>query len=334
MSAKFFKSALLASAALILASAAYAEGEEASDYEFKVTGKIRSYFGQYTTGATGYSGHMTEFNEGNIAGEVKRGGMKGYYEIESREDNVAPITIRQITYTWENGLTLGVGTFKPKWGYSFSADAFTDTSESAHYGFYKGETTKLEGDGLDLEYKFGDHKVGVNLYEDDRINKTKGSTTQVGAQGKIAGIGYRIGSISALTDDHQGGETAASSAAHLGVEYKADSFFVTLDSASKTKGTPKTTNATTGITTAAYETKYTDAALQVGVDVGDDQVVVTLAQESTGSVTDYAYTNLVYVMPVAKGADIRLLYSAASTTPASGTATTASFAGLGMVVKF
>ncbi|OGG97883.1 MAG: hypothetical protein A2508_08120 [Candidatus Lambdaproteobacteria bacterium RIFOXYD12_FULL_49_8] len=340
MNSKLFKSLAFSLCATLIGSTAFAQ--DAEDYNFKVTGKIRSFYGQYNDGSSGHNAYLTEFNEGNIAGSVQRGKMKGYYELESRADSGSIVTMRNVTYALDNGFNFGVGTFKNKAAFAFASDAGTDTAESSKFAFYSGLLTKVEGDGLQLGFKTSDLQLDLYTYESDLLAKTEGSTTEVGAQGKAGAISYRLSAISATTDNHQGGATAGSSGNHLGIQYQADSFGVAVDSAGKSVGHAKaTTTSATGVstTTAAYNTVYTDVALMATLNLGDDKLFVTLAQESkkddtTGAKkTSYGTTNVVYSIPVAKSASINLAYASQSTTPEGGTATTARFFGLGLNIS-
>ena len=341
---KGLKIAMIASSIVSLTSPALAE--EGESYKFKMKGKIRTFFGQVNSGVEGTSAYLTEFNEGNIAAEVKSGGVTGYFEIESREGAEAPTTIRRITYKMANGTQIGMGTFKPKWGYNFAWGAGTETSEAANYNIYKGLTNKLEGDGLDISAKIAGQKVGVTIYQDDRIHKDSGTTTQIGAMGKVAGIDYRVNSISAKSDDFQGGPTATSASSNVNFRYKADDFAISIDSANKSKGYAETSSsdADTGETTvsAAYNKLYTDMALQGRVKIGDDELVITLATETekkdtaSAKMTTKAHSDVVYIIPLAKKANLKLIYANKTTSLEDSTdpANSATFAGLGLFVKF
>ena len=352
------KKAILVSGLLMaIAPATFAE-DMGGDYKFKMKGKLRAFYGQVNSGVEGETAHMTEFNEGNVAAEVKRGGMTGYFEIESREASESPSTIRRITYKMENNVIVGIGTFKPKWGYNFSWGSGTETSEAANFNFYKGLLNKLEGDGLHLGYKTGDHEMGVTMYQDDRIHKSSGSTTQIGAKGKVAGIQYRVNSNSAISDDFAGGTTATSTASNVGLKYKGEGYSVSVDSASKSKGYAATTASSATAATdyafatkatsasAAYNKLYSESALQGRVMLGADELIITLATEeqktdkTATDVTTIAHTDIVYVIPVAKKANIKVVYGSASSTTATDDTTdtedttTATFAGLGFFIKF
>ena len=352
------KKAILVSGLLMaIAPATFAE-DMGGDYKFKMKGKLRAFYGQVNSGVEGETAHMTEFNEGNVAAEVKRGGMTGYFEIESREASESPSTIRRITYKMENNVIVGIGTFKPKWGYNFSWGSGTETSEAANFNFYKGLLNKLEGDGLHLGYKAGDHKMGITMYQDDRIHKSSGSTTQIGAMGKFGAIHYRVNSNSAVSDDFAGGETASSSASNVGLKFKGDGYSVSVDSASKSKGYAATSaTSATAATDYAFATKatsakdaynklYTESALQGRVDLGANELVVTIATEeikkdtTDADVETISHTDLVYIVPVAKKANIKFVYGAATTAIATAdttdteTAVTGTFAGLGFFIKF
>ncbi|MDX2470126.1 MAG: hypothetical protein QNL04_06070 [SAR324 cluster bacterium] len=343
------KKAILVSGLLMAITPSVFAEEMGDDYSFKMKGKLRTFYGQLNSGVDGETAHMTEFNEANIAGSVKRGAMTGYFEIESREGSESPTTIRNITYKTAPGIVIGIGTFKPKWGYNFSWGGGTETSEAANFNFYKGLLNKLEGDALQFEYKAGDHKMGITMYQDDRIHKSSGSTTQIGAMGKIGPIHYRVNSNSAVSDDFAGGETASSSASNVGLKYKGEGFAVSVDSASKDKGYAESTSTDddgVSSTTDAYSKLYSESALQGRVNIGSDELIVTLATEeykkdTTGAdVTTTAHTDIVYVVPVAKKANIKFVYGSAAETTATDDTTdteetvTGTFAGLGFFIKF
>lgn len=346
MSRKFFKTLVLTGMAAMLSTGAYA-AEMGDDYSFKVKGKLRTYFGQYNSGVDGETAYMTEFNEGNLAGAVERGPMKGYFEVESREGSQFKASMRTITMDVGSGLNVGIGTFKPKWGYAFSWGSGMATSDSAKVGFFSGLLNKMEEDGLNVEYKTGDHKMGFTIYEQDAQTKTEGSTTQIGAAGKVAGLAYRVNSLSSTSDAHDGSDTLSHSGTHLGVKYSMDAFAISLDIESKTiqKADSGTTDATTGVTTFknggdAYNDTTSATSVQGTVNLGDNKLIVTVGSTSekadyTGaSETKIADTDLLYVMPVAKGADFRVAYGSQGETPDGGDTVTQSFVGAGMFIKF
>ena len=321
---------------------------KAPAYKLKMGLNLRTYFGQINSGVEGTSGYMTEVNEGNISGKITSGAVTGYMEVESRAGSATPTTIRNVVYAMPSGLSFGLGTFKQKSSVNFSALAGTGTAATGAANFYVGLTNKLEGEGMKLNYKAGDHKLDFVIYEDDRINKVEGSTTQVGAMGKFGPIKYRVASTSASTDDHTGGTAVASSASNFGAKYDAGAFSVSVDSATKSKGTGAVAaDADAGTSaTKAYNKVYTDTALQIGAKIGANKLIVTLATETNAKDTTNAdktttsHTDLVYSIPLEKNASFKVAYASKASSTATydttdtETTTTATFAGVGLVVKF
>ena len=349
-----FKVTLISSLLAMTASPLLAEEmampmeTKAPEYKLKMGVKLQSYFGQTSSGVEGETGYMTEINEANLSAKVQSGSVKGYFEIESRAGSATPTTIRNIEYTMPSGLDFGLGTFKQKYGVNFAAMAGVGTSGvSGIYG-YVGLTNKLEGEGMRLTYKASGHTFGVTLYEDDRIAKTDGGSTQVGAMGKIGPIKYRVASTSASADDHTGGTAVSSSAQNVGVKWAAGGYSVSVDSASKSKGTGAVAaDADNDISaSSAYNTDTTDTALQIGAKLGSNKLTVTLATVASmkdttdADETTNSYTSLVYAIPLEKNATFKVLYlSKASTTATADTTDTedtitATFAGVGLAVKF
>ena len=361
---QFFRSSLiLASLLPVLTPFAHAEGDE---YNFKVTGKVRSYYGQYNTGVDGQSARLTEFNEANLAGSVERGPVSAYFEIESRHDQLAYAYQRRVDYKLGD-FKLSLGTQVPKESYAFAADAGTETSESSLYGFYKGLLLKTELDGLRLEYKINKIKLGLTSYEADALNTTSsylvtsgtgtvsgtksttptssegtlktqkpGSATQVGVFGELGPIDFRLSVVNSVTNDHTSGYKKLSHSANLvALKYKLESLNLSLDAASKSLDQDGT-----------YKKKYSDNAFQaVYVFENQQALTVTLGSEAyqdeknsatKANDTTTRTTNLVYKFPIIKDADLRVLYgSQAVQSEATGGATTsASFAGAGLVAKF
>ena len=321
-------------------------------YKLKMGLNLRSFYGQISSGVDGESGYMTEVNEANITAKVISGSVTGYFELESRAGKAEPTTIRNVVYGMPSGLSFGLGTFKQKSSVNFAAVAGTGSAATGAANFYVGLTNKVEGEGMRIGYKAGDHKLGLTMYEDDRINKTAGSSSQIGALGKFGPIMYRVTSTSASADDHTGGTAVASSASNFGVKWAAGGYSVSVDSASKTKGHGEVTASDEVAATAgdagtaavsasdAYNTTYTDTALQVGAKIGAHKLTVTLANEShvddtTGAEeTTVGHTDVVYSIPLEKKADFKLLYASKVTTVGTADAVTAGFVGVGLAVKF
>ncbi len=371
----FKKLALAGLATLMVTGVAFAEGEmpaapapEAAaapandDFSFKMSGTLREYFGQYNSGVKNTSAYMQEFGEANLAANVTAGAITGYFELESRDLAVVSAVQRRLDAKFGD-LKVSFGTIKPKESYALADDAETGTktSDSASFGFYKGELIKTELDGLRLEYKIGKIKAGVSLYERDALNATtyamvdstsdtavskskftakaykEGSATQFGAYGDLGPIYFHLSSISSKTDAHTSTATVLNhSGSQLGVRYNIEKgFYVSVDSGSKSIAQDTT-----------YKKKYADSALQVKYTLGNQQsAVVTLAsmtyqdeKYASTKKNDYALsnTNLVYNIPMGKGAEFKVLYASEANKPeiAGGTSVTKSYVGAGAYVKF
>jgi len=366
MSHKIFKKlALVSLSGLMVTSAAYA-GDDATSV--KIGGKLRAYVGQYTSGVTGQNSQLVEFGEANLGTKVKSGPLSAYFELESRNQGTMSAIQRRADATF-GAVKISFGTIKPKESYALADDSNTGTmtSDSHSYGFYKGELIKTEAQGVRFEYKINKIKAGVSLYVVDPMNAHKykftdgkvtgsadlttgdvtgsagkssttgikeykaGSGTQIGANGKVGAIEFSVSSLSAKTDDHSATATVLShSGTQLGVRYEImDGFKVSVDSGAKS------------IAQDEVDTKKTsDMAIQVQYKLGDDKVVFTNAsvdyKDSKKASKDYkeAINSLIYQMHLAKHTSMNFMYAANAHTPTTGTATTKSFIGAGLFVKF
>ena len=321
---------------------------EVPAYKLKMGLNLRSFFGQINSGVEGTSGYMTEVNEGNLSAKVTSGAVTGYMELETRGGKLTPTSMRNVVYAMPSGLSFGLGTFKQKSSVNFSALAGTGTAATGAANFYVGLTNKIEGEGMKLNYKAGDHILGFTMYESDLFGKTDGSTTQVGARGKFGPIAYRVNSSSASADDHTGGTAVASTGSNFGAKYSAGAFSVSVDTAGKSVGTGAVAADADAGTSAsdAYNKVYTDTALQVGAKIGADKLIVTLATETNAKDTTNAdktttsHMDLVYSIPLEKNASFKVAYASKASTTATfdttdtETTTTATFAGVGLSVKF
>lgn len=361
---KFTSVALLAFGLWPLVSTpGFAQEDEVSA---RISGKVRSFYGQYKPGTSGESARLVEFNEGNLAGQVDRGPVSAYFEIEARQDQLAYAYQRRLDYRWED-LKFSFGTQAPKESYSFAADAGTETSESSLYGFYKGLLVKTELDGLRLEYKVNKVKLGVTSYEADALNTTSsylvtsgtgtvsgtksttptssegtiktpkaGSAVQVGALGELGPLEFRLSLVNSVTDDHKSGSAKLNHNGNLlALKYNLEALSVSLDVASKVISQD-----------VSYKKKYSDSALQLVYQIESKHAfTLTLGAETyrdeknsatKANDTSTSTKNLVYKYSLIKGADLRVLLGsqALRSEAVGGATTTASFFGAGLVAKF
>src|SRR3989339_428203 len=193
MSHNVFKKMAFASVALLMAAntsfaqepaAAPAEESVKEEVSFKMSGKIREYFGQYNSGVEGSAAYFQEFGEANMAANVSAGPVSGYFELESRTNALVSAVQRRLDAKLGD-LKLSFGTIVPKESYAIADDSDTGTmtSDSNAFGFYKGELIKTELDGFRAEYKINKVSLGVTLYEADALNAdtyamVKGSTAE------------------------------------------------------------------------------------------------------------------------------------------------------------
>ena len=350
---QFNKILVLVGAAGMLAMPAFAAEPTADgeDYKVKVGGKIRAYFGQYDAGITGEDAYLTNYSEANLQIKVTRGPISALYEVESRNNKEGTTTnMRQVTYN-AGGFSATIGTCKPKASYAFSWGAGTSSS-ATKATFYDGLTIKTEADGLCLGYKAAEAlKVEFTQYNVDALNKDSansnktglkdGSGMQFGALGKFGDLSYRLSSIGTITDDHMGGDTTSHSGNLVGLKYDMGIILVSVDSINKVIETGAGIDTDTGESTLAYKTTTKDQSLQLGYTMGNKHsLLLTVATQSiqadsAGALeTVNTFTDGVYSIPMAKGADMRLVYGQKSEKEGEADPLVASFAGLGMFAKF
>lgn len=343
---KSLQASLLGAAAMVMASPAFAE--EAKSEGVKLGGSIKTYFVQTGTGETGNSARLQSFSEANLGAKVKRGNVTGFFELEQRARVDSTTTRRWVSYDMDN-IKMTVGTVVNKETTSFAVKGGASTTAMSNQGFFKGLLVFTEMDGLGVNFKISDAAViSATMYDGDffkaanygstNTGKTTGSTTQVGAKGKIGALQYRVASVTGTSIDYDDStaEKPSSAGSQLGVKYALDSMSVSLDMGSKKVATAKTTSA------AEYATTTSDMALQAKVKVGEAKVIVTLATQTkntdkTGAKsTDDAYTNLAYTIPLAKGARMEFLYASQAVTNNADTTKshTISTMGVGLFTKF
>ena len=54
------------------------EPVKVEEISFKMTGKVRAYFGQYNSGVEDSASYFQEFGEGNLAADITSGAVSGY----------------------------------------------------------------------------------------------------------------------------------------------------------------------------------------------------------------------------------------------------------------
>lgn len=311
---KILKTALAAGMIVGMASTAMADA--------KVTGSVKAYFGQYNAGSDGYTAHYASVNEANINFKASKGSLTGFAQLEARQDG-SELNDSQRWVQWKkDALSVRIGSISNGYGKGFAVVAGTKTSGLASVGMYKGLTGYLENDGLHVGYAISKHmKAGLTL-----VGSDAGSGMALGFMGHFGAIGVKANSVSYTADDAADAtdDTVATATTGIGVKYNAGAFSVSVDSVSKDVG--------------GGATKTSDLGIQARVKAGPGTAIITIGTEETtvGSAdpSKKASTNVVYDVPVEKGAGMQFLYLSQANTASGGDAVTKSYMGAGFYAGF
>ncbi|MFH2129821.1 MAG: hypothetical protein ABIK68_05545 [bacterium] len=327
---KIMKAALAASLVFGFSSMAMAEAN--------VSGDVASYFGQYNTGATGYSAHFITASEGHINVTGASGPIKAFLQVESRDDRYGfggnNLNNAQLNVTYTVGaLGVTLGTVNEGLACEMGLSSGLKTTTTLGYGAAGGCAGYFEQDGIQLSYAIPAIKGAVYLTVQPT---TLGQITAFSAAGMIADmVGFRFNTTSDVADDY-----SVSTDSKVTDTYNHVAVLVPL-------GTPKMTLSvevnTTEDKSAGVSTKNerTDTLVQFkGADLGPGMVIATYATKAakaagtkTATITDM---DLVYRLDLDKGvgADFFYLSQATKSELPGGTTTTKTWIGGGLFASF
>ena len=336
-------------------SPVYAETNEVA-----MKGKIVAYYGQYNPGVTGETAYMKSLTEGNLGAKVTKGALTAYYEVEARENSTDSVTtVRYGQYKGSN-YTARVGTCVPKESVNFAMGGQV-TAQVGKVGGYTGLPSKTEADGLCGTMKLGEAlTIGATQYEIDALNKASsdftngtgympGTSTQVGAQGKVGSFAYRVSTLSSTTDLHKDGhDTASHSNFHVGIKAGMGPLTIAADVNTKAIGSWSYTDSDGDGTNdkgvaGTSTTNTSDVALMGTLKMNGGSKIMalvankTVKADTTGAkASSNAYTTVIYDAPIEKGAGLQFMYLAnsSSSEDSSVTAVTKTFIGGGFYAKF
>jgi hypothetical protein len=317
---KIMKAALAASLVIGFSAVAMAEA--------KVSGDAHAYFGQYTSGAEGYTAHFATASEGHISVTGAAGPLSGFLQVEQRDDRYATgnnVNNAQLAVTYKaDALSVKIGTVSTGYSCTYAISNGLKTTTTAGYGTYVRCWGYMEQDGIQVNYAIPAIKgfAGLTI-----APTTGGQKMAVTATGTMAGmVGFRLNSTSVTTDDYaDDSDTAATdSYLHLAVKVPIGSMSISLD-----------------ISSNSLEDKSTDSSNAIqfrAADIGPGTIVVTVASDEYKNdgnpESKSTNTGLSYLIALDKGARFDAFYAAKSTTPEGGDAVTSSYIGGGISVAF
>lgn len=322
---KIMKAALAASLVFGFSSVTMAEA--------KVSGDAHSYFGQYTTGAEGYTAHFITASEGHISVTGSAGPLSGFLQVESRDDARTKSTSgnnvnnAQLAVTYKaDALSVKLGTVSNGVSCAYAISNGLKTTTTAAYGTYVKCAGYMEQDGIQVNYAIPAIKgfAGLTI-----APSTGGQKIALSATGLLADmVGFRFNQTTVTTDNYADDSDTAASDTYMHVGFKLP------------LGTPKMT-LSLDISNTAMESKATEASTAIqfrAADIGPGTIVVTIGmdddQNDGTAVSKTSQTGLSYLIALDKGARADFFYAARTDTPEGGDAQTSSWIGGGLSVAF
>lgn len=329
---KIMKSALALSLVFCFSSMAVAEAPH-------VSGQVQTHWGQYNSGVTGYNSHFQTYMQSQLNFTGSSGPMSYFMQLELRSDSKTKksdstgteiagesrnnYNNAQARATYKTGdFAVSVGTVS-NWrscGYTFEGQMGNNLAPTA-WVICPGYT---EQDGLQLKYNIEAMKgyASVTIHDDDSNSKMA-----------FTAEGQPTNTIRAFVNTL----TTTPKAAATGVT--GDPTTALLIGAKMTLGKMTFAIDSGSFDNTATKMTGTDLGLQFSMaDLGPGKIVATIGNSdrlTDGTSTSKTSVNtLVYIVNVAKGSDIRGFYNSKTTTPNVGTATTASYMGGGLQIRF
>mgnify|MGYP003574157206 CR=1 FL=1 len=346
---KMLKAALAASLVLGMSSIAMAADG------MNVSGRVQSHWGQYSAGTDGYKAWFKNTTQGHVNWRASSGPMSYFMQLEIEDDNNTKSEISvtdtssdgtknvtkyavpgfsksnlnnaQAAATYKTGdLSVTIGTTSNWQSCGYTQDAGMGNTKSAQTwvmcDLYK------EQDGLAVNYNIAALKGYAKLA---LFGSDDNAVTSVVLGGKpMDMLSFFVNQTSETPTDAATGDTGETkSTLMLGVKATfGGNMWAAFDNST----------ITTPSATGGDDWTRARLGLQFGMKgAGPGTIVFTYGtrQDVQGdTLSEDAVTNLVYIVDVAKGAQVRGFYTAKGTTPyAAGTAgdtTTSTFMGFGL----
>ena len=334
--------------------------------EMKVSGLVRAYGGQTssndvdTTGDTkaGAGAHLTAHSQINLvfkggidnttvfADLDEHNGGSGAYSTTDTDKDFQP-SLNLYTLFIEHKmdkLSVKLGDIYYKAGDTFARRAGIKTKLGGYSGVFGKDMrcecsiTTVKAPGIGVKYAISDKmNVGLALHVADKIGGSyggSGSGNQLAFEGNFADmIDVRVSIANSTSDKHAGGKTDALSHnnTHIGVGLNIAGMFIGVGSGSKTVAANADTSNKTDETTFIFKMK-----------AGPGKVIATMGTQArakntdTGGLGEYSAsaTNLVYDIPLGKGAGVQAVYASNSQTSGTADAITGSYIGGGLYSAF
>jgi hypothetical protein len=353
---KIMKAALAASLVFGMSSFAYAA-------DGKIGGSFKEYFGQYNSGASGYSAHFANFGEANLQFTGTAGNVSVFYEIESKPMTNTTGAARDLTevqrkvsYKSPIGLVsigniVNIGTIPMAASGFKTSDVPYSTRRALVWAGYKEDdgidiTIPLEGLGFVQATMYSSAgtaasataaggyavaagsaaaAVAAGLIPADT---TDGTTMSLGANLNFGGIGVRVGYTTDKTDDPSSSADQAMESTSLLLGAKVplgENMAIAFDYASaKVKYSAWSADAEATALDATFEMK----------GVGPGKLMVGIDMVTAKDTYKRAVTSVVYDIAATKTSGFQIGYIANNYTPDGGSSTTESFMGGGVYASF
>lgn len=344
---KIMKAALAASLVFGMSSFAYAA-------EGTIGGSFKEYFGQYNSGADGYSAHFANFGEANLQFKGAAGNVSVFYEIESKPKKNTDGTQRDLTevqrkvsYKTPVGLVsigniVNIGTIPMAASGFKTSDVPYSTRRALVWAGYKEDdgvdiTVPLEGMGFVQATMYSSAGTAASLTAAGAMaagggsvpaDTSDGTTMSLGANLKFGTVGVRVGYTTDKTDDPANSSDKAmeSTSMLLGAKLAlGENMALAFDYASA-----KVKYAAWG---ADVEVTSMDAGFEMN-GVGPGKLIVGLDMTAAKDSYDRTVTSVVYDIAATKTSGFQVGYIANGYKPKGGDTTTESFMGAGIYAAF
>ncbi len=331
---KIMKAALAASLVFGMSSVATAETKVSTD--------VHAYYGQYNSGADGYTAHFINATEAHVSLSGGDGPIKGFMQVEARSDAATQkvdstgtditssknnLNNAQLAVTYTTGaLSVKVGTVSNGATCFYALSNGLGTTTTASYGTYVKCVGYHEADGIQVGFMLPaiSGQVQLSIWP-----STGGQDMAVSAAGLVAGmVQFKLNSTTETTDDYGDSTDTATTDSALNVGVK-----VLLSKAMNISLETGSTKTDAGAKTATNGLQFAMAG------VGPGEIVVTYGMDSeedaAGNAGDaVTYTGLTYRIGMGKGVSADFFYASKGTTPDGGDTTTSSWIGGGLEAAF
>ena len=302
-----------------MSTAAYADNHSS----FAVGASAKAYFGTYNSGVSGADSTYETPDEYNIKFKGMKGAMSWYGEAEFRGQGFTAAQNR-LTYS-ADAFSASVGTIKNVAGLPHYVAGGTKTTATIAYGAASGVGGAfIEADGLSLNYKVAGFNIGYILADaGHKYSSANDNSSVITLTGKVADA-LDIRFASASSSDSAG--TLTDTGMTVSVKYSMDMASVSFGQLTQSQDNGS----------GATATDNTKVGVQVRVNAGPGTVIVTseTVKTETGSTTsvDSSATNIVYDIPVEKGAGVQIVSLSDADNTTGGV--TETYLGVGFYAGF